>query len=480
MKEYKKVNISDSKTLKSKKNKINLKYNPIDRSFINILPNIIIILILFIIIVIYFLFGKKSEIKVLNKPINSSLEIKLLNKSINETLNSKEIYKSNNLNEKIKQYEKTLRIITHQEVEEFRKINDEGILFDRNKYKRSETPDISVVMTVHDQAHCVHKAIRSVQNQSLKNIEFIIVDDCSTDNSTETVEKYLKEDERIILLKHEFNEGVMVTRNEAIRRAKGKYITVLDPDDTLAHKDILNHSLTLANIGNLDIVEFWGALYKNKTFSLYIHNHNVKEILYQPELRTKFIWFSEDDRFRPIKCRTLWSKLIKNEIFQKALDGIPKKYLNDYILIYEDTMTIISLYREAQSFYNFEQIGYYYTFDEKGNKFPKLNNKQCKKKGDLIPKMDHVKFLNYLLEKLEDNEFNKLTIYNELKAMEPYYFSNFKRTITHHFYLAYIVIDDLLKTKYLTEKQKEKVIKMKKIVQENEKKFNNNTNLSQK
>ena len=76
----------------------------------------------------------------------------------------------------------------------------------------------------------------------------------------------------------------MVTRNEAIRRAKGKYITVLDPDDTLAHKDILNHSLTLANIGNLDIVEFWGALYKNKTFSLYIHNHNVKEILYQTEL----------------------------------------------------------------------------------------------------------------------------------------------------------------------------------------------------
>ena len=59
--------------------------------------------------------------------------------------------------------------------------NTLGILNDLTKYKRTETPDISIVTTMRNQAHCIHKAIRSVQNQSLKNIEMIIVDYCSLD-----------------------------------------------------------------------------------------------------------------------------------------------------------------------------------------------------------------------------------------------------------------------------------------------------------
>ena len=48
-----------------------------------------------------------------------------------------------------------------------------------------------------NQAHCIHKALRSIQNQSLKNIEIIISLDCSLDNSTETILSYMKEDKRM-------------------------------------------------------------------------------------------------------------------------------------------------------------------------------------------------------------------------------------------------------------------------------------------
>ena len=65
-------------------------------------------------------------------------------------------------------------------------------------FTKNEYPDVSVIITVYNQAHCFHSALRSVQNQSLKNIEKIIIDDCSSDDSIKVIEKYMKEDRRII------------------------------------------------------------------------------------------------------------------------------------------------------------------------------------------------------------------------------------------------------------------------------------------
>lgn len=396
----------------------------------------------------------------------------ILNNSITEKNNSAENIsnaKERNLTDEIIKYEDSLRSITEDEIAEFHELNNLYILFDKTKYERKENPDISVVITVRNQAHCIGKAIRSVQNQSLKNIEIIIVDDCSLDNSTETIEQYMKEDDRIILLKHEdTNEGIMITRNEGIRKAKGQYITLLDADDNFIHRDILKFSLHVANIANLDVVEFKSAYYSKKQFKGYYHSHGKNPIIYQPELRNKFIVFDEEDEMvRAIKCRTVWGKIVRNEILQKTLDNIPEKYLNDYILGFEDTMITTSLYQVAQSYYGMRQPGYYYTFDEKRYRYPR-KNKVCKKKEGIIEGIDHIKFLQFLIDKLEDNEFEKQIIYHELKAINKYEYSNFKKTITHHFDLAYKIFDELINSNYLTIKQKEKVLKIKEEVKENE------------
>ena len=84
------------------------------------------------------------------------------------------------------------------EISKFREINIKDILIENNFYQKNENPDVSVIITVFNQANCFYKALRSVQNQSLKNIEIIIVDDCSLDNTTEVIEKYMIEDKRII------------------------------------------------------------------------------------------------------------------------------------------------------------------------------------------------------------------------------------------------------------------------------------------
>ena len=80
--------------------------------------------------------------------------------------------------------------------DEFRNINCNNKLIEANvKFKKSNHPDITVIITIYNQAHCIHRCLRSVQNQSLKNLEIIIIDDCSLDNSTDVIEKFQTEDE---------------------------------------------------------------------------------------------------------------------------------------------------------------------------------------------------------------------------------------------------------------------------------------------
>ena len=139
------------------------------------------------------------------------------------------------------------------DMKKFREINCKNILLNNISFHKNEYPDVSIIITVYNQANCFHSALRSVQNQSLKNIEIIIIDDCSLDNSAEEIEKYMKEDNRIIFLKHESNDGKIKSRSDGIRMAKGKYITIIDGDDSLSDENILYNSFTIASLADLDV-----------------------------------------------------------------------------------------------------------------------------------------------------------------------------------------------------------------------------------
>ena len=89
---------------------------------------------------------------------------------------------------------------------------------------------VSIIMPSYNTASFIAKSIQSVLDQSYKDWELIIVDDCSPDNTDEVVKPYLS-DERIKYLKNEKNSGAAVSRNRALREAKGKWIAFLDSDD---------------------------------------------------------------------------------------------------------------------------------------------------------------------------------------------------------------------------------------------------------
>lgn len=89
---------------------------------------------------------------------------------------------------------------------------------------------VSIVMPSYNTGSFIKETIESVLAQSYPVWELIIVDDCSTDNTDDVVNQYLS-DERIHYIKNDANSGAAVSRNRALREAKGKWIAFLDSDD---------------------------------------------------------------------------------------------------------------------------------------------------------------------------------------------------------------------------------------------------------
>ena len=93
---------------------------------------------------------------------------------------------------------------------------------------------ISVIMGVYNNEKTVEKAVLSILNGTFKDLEFVIVDDGSTDSTFEVLEKLASENERIRLLKNDSNKGLAYSLNRCLEEAKGEYIARQDADDVSA------------------------------------------------------------------------------------------------------------------------------------------------------------------------------------------------------------------------------------------------------
>lgn len=92
-------------------------------------------------------------------------------------------------------------------------------------------PLVSVIMPTYNCGNYIAESIRSVQAQTLKEWELLIVDDCSDDNTEQVVQQFLDKDNRIFYQKLSKNSGPAVARTEALKKSKGRYIAFLDSDD---------------------------------------------------------------------------------------------------------------------------------------------------------------------------------------------------------------------------------------------------------
>ena len=101
-------------------------------------------------------------------------------------------------------------------------------------------PLITVILPAYNGAKWIEKSIKSVLSQSFLNFEFIIINDCSIDDSEEIILRLAEQDKRIKYIKNEYNLGVQKTRNIALDKSLGEYIAEIDQDDKWIDKDKLN------------------------------------------------------------------------------------------------------------------------------------------------------------------------------------------------------------------------------------------------
>lgn len=114
------------------------------------------------------------------------------------------------------------------------------------------TTEISIVIPAYNAANYVAESIQSVLNQTITNWELIVIDDGSTDNTSEIATGYLS-DPRITLIK-QANKGVSAARNAGIRQAKGRFITFLNVDDAYLPGNLSEKYTLLTKDNSIDFV----------------------------------------------------------------------------------------------------------------------------------------------------------------------------------------------------------------------------------
>ena len=211
-------------------------------------------------------------------------------------------------------------------------------------------------------------------------------------NNIKLIEELQKKDERIILIKNNFNKGTIISRNIGSLYFNSKYVILPDPDD------ILERNINWKQAFNAFIQ------YKEKIF--------VK----QPEL-SRYMFYRNNELF--ITDYYIHNKFIKKELFIKVINSIDKLYLKLYIALWEDTIISYILYRNADSFCSLKRTGYFYIKNR-----PNINKNMFK-----ISELK-MKFIFIFLKIVFENSKNA--------NLEKDMFNKFFTQITNYINISYI------------------------------------------
>jgi glycosyltransferase involved in cell wall biosynthesis len=247
-----------------------------------------------------------------------------------------------------------------------------------------ENPLVSVIIPLYNQKEFVGEAIESVLNQSYPNIEIIVVNDGSTDNSSEVLERF-KNDIRLI---NQENKGLAAARNTGIKNSRGEYIQLLDADDFL-DKDKIKLQLEFNQIQSSMVSYCEISSYDNKTGKSYPRNvGEVKDMF--PHLFN--FWHTY-----PLPVHSL---LIKKDVFER------------FGMFDEDLKAVEDRYYFSKLAFNKVQFNY---FQFKGG-FRRLHSKNMNK--DKIHIFENViLYYNKIIDEIDDSYFIEKFCYSGYEMM---------------------------------------------------------------
>lgn len=168
---------------------------------------------------------------------------------------------------------------------------------------------VSIIVPVYNGEKSIERCLRSIQNQSYKNIEVIVVNDGSTDHTEKVIAKYVRQDARFHYIRKE-NTGVSDSRNVAMAAAKGEYFQFVDGDDWLV-KQATQELVNTAQLYNCDMVI--SDYYRVRGRKIMVRGHiDAGPVI----TRTKFAEYMMEAPAN-FYYGVLWNKLFKADIIRR-------------------------------------------------------------------------------------------------------------------------------------------------------------------
>jgi len=338
---------------------------------------------------------------------------------------------------------------------------NEKLLLKKKYFRKVESPKISIISAIYNKQNYLLRFIRNIQNQDFNDIEIILVDDSSNDNTINIIKNMQKVDKRINLIRHNINKGTLISRNDGILKSKGEYLIIPDSDDIFI-SNLLEKAYKIVKENDYDLMRFNAYEGQNRIFMNEIVKDLTNYSIYQPEL-SYYIFYGKGKLKQT--DYVLWNKIIKRETFILALNSINNYYLSQNMILYEDGLINYMLYKKAKSFYFFDYIGYYYIINHDSimsnykNKIEKIIN-------------NDFKYLLYIYKFTNNKIYEKKIASLIFLDMPELLINENYNSININFEYYYSIIDLYLNSKYISSSVKNKFLRIQNIIANLQKKIN--------
>ena len=287
-------------------------------------------------------------------------------------------------------------------------------LYKNKIYNLSNNPKISIVISVYNGEAYLKTILLSIQYQDFKDIEIVMIDDGSKDNSVNLIKELMKTEPRIVLYQNKKNKGALYTKSTGVILSKGKYVMTMDEDDIYVQKDAFSTLYVEAEKNNLDILGFTFIRFRS-TISRSLPNYSDKKrIIYQPELSNLMYNLTSNGKVRQFGGN-LWNLFVRNDIFKKVVKQIDEKNFNVRMNHHDDFILFFLLTRSAKSIKYIDRIFYAIYMDWKEDEKVKFRKKI--KYEDIINNkcFEYLNFLEILFKNTKNTFEDKKIAFSQLE-----------------------------------------------------------------
>ena len=343
----------------------------------------------------------------------------------------------------------------------------QGQLLPGRKMEKSDKPKITLIIPMYNEEKNILQVIRSIQNQSLQEVEILCINDNSNDKTLSALKSLQKVDPRIRIITNKKNRGVLYNRISGALKSNGEYVTFLDADDTLCNINILEKAYNLATKEfneKIDLVHYQtcGSMIKENgdmepfvIFNTYNPN-NFNQVIRQPEIGDNYM----QKKKNITGSGFVFDKIYSKELMIRIADYIGPHIWNQNLVYIDDFLLAFASMKVTRNIVNIGEIGYYHFVDKETSttsnvweidgdwlKYPDKTNKKIG---------DYLIILGRMLE-LTDNEPQTGEFREDIikELMDKQYMPTIARSVHYIKFLS--LFEKLYNWKYIAPDAKKRV-----------------------